>query len=79
MLCAFMERFEKCLVIANAAVLASLGGLLLTVLLAYPLAEALALPFQIAAHMGTLLFAAGIKIAYVARLTFLSKLGRPMH
>ena len=76
---AIMERFEKWLVISNTAVLVSFLGLLLTVMLAYPLADALALPVQIAAHMGTLLFAVGVKIAYVARLAFLSKLGRPVH
>ncbi|WP_303290899.1 hypothetical protein [Marinobacter sp. SS5-14b] len=74
-----MEHFEKWLVIANSGILASLVGLLITVLLAYPLAGALSLSVQIAAHMGTLFFAVGVKIAYVARLTFLSKLGRPVH
>ncbi|MGQ7298920.1 hypothetical protein [Marinobacter nauticus] len=74
-----MEHFEKWLVISNAGVLVSFMGLLITVVLAYPLAEALALPAQIAAHMGTLFFAVGVKIAYVARLAFLSKLGRPVH
>ena len=74
-----MEQLEKWLAISNTTVLVSLAGLLLTVILAYPLAEVLALPIQIAAHMGTLFFAVGVKIAYVARLAFLSKLGRPVH
>jgi len=74
-----MEHYEKWLVIANGSILASFVGLLITVLLAYPLAAGLTLAVQIAAHMGTLLFAVGVKIAYVARLTFLSKLGRPVH
>lgn len=74
-----MEHLEKWLVISNATIVVSVLGLLLTVLLAYPLASALALPVQIAAHMGTLLFAVGVKVAYVARLAFLSKLGRPVH
>ncbi len=34
---------------------------------------------QIAAHIGTLIFAVGVKVAYVARLVFLSRLGRPVH
>lgn len=54
-------------------------GLMVTILLAYPLAGALALSVQIAAHIGTLIFAVGIKVAYVARLVFLSRLGRPVH
>ena len=54
-------------------------GLILTVLLAYPYAEVISMPWQILAHIGTLLFAVGIKVAYVARLVFLSRLGRPVH
>lgn len=34
---------------------------------------------QVLAHIGTLLFAVGIKIAYIVRLVFLSRLGRPVH
>lgn len=79
MLMGIMAYLERWLVISNAAILVSVLGLLLTILLAYPLASALALPAQIAAHMGTLLFAVGVKVAYVARLAFLSKLGRPVH
>ena len=74
-----MEHYEKWLAIANSGILASVAGLLITVLLAYPLAGALSLTVQIAAHIGTLVFAVGVKIAYVGRLTFLSKLGRPVH
>ena len=48
-------------------------------LLARSLADALLLSVQIAAHIGTLVFAVGVKVAYVARLVFLSRLGRPVH
>ena len=54
-------------------------GLLVTVVLAYPLAGRLPMMLQILAHIGTLLFAVGIKIAYIVRLVFLSRLGRPVH
>lgn len=64
---------------SNGALFWSAVGLLVTVLLAYPLSDLLAMPYQILAHIGTLLFAVGIKIAYVARLVSLKQLGRPVH
>ncbi|WP_257900218.1 hypothetical protein [Marinobacter sp. F4206] len=64
---------------SNSALVWSAVGLVVTILLAYPFAYAVSLPWQILAHIGTLLFAVGIKIAYVARLVFLSRLGRPVH
>ncbi|MBW7470960.1 hypothetical protein QQF73_03915 [Marinobacter sp. M216] len=70
---------ERWLMLANGALISSAMGLVMTVLLAYPYAEAIAMPWQILAHIGTLLFAVGIKVAYVARLVFLSRLGRPVH
>lgn len=74
-----MSYFEKWLFTANSTLGLSVLGLLITILLAYPLAGLLAMPVQIAAHIGTLVFAVGIKVAYVARLVFLSRLGRPVH
>lgn len=74
-----MADFEKWLFTANRSIVLSVVGLLVTILLAYPLADSLAMPIQIAAHIGTLLFAVGVKISYVARLVFLSRLGRPVH
>lgn len=70
---------DRLLAYANSALVWSAVGLLVTILLAYPFAGAVSLPWQILAHIGTLLFAVGIKIAYVARLVFLSRLGRPVH
>ncbi|MFL1467701.1 hypothetical protein [Marinobacter sp. HN1S83] len=64
---------------SNGALFWSAVGLLVAVLLAYPLSDLLAMPYQILAHIGTLLFAVGIKIAYVARLVSLKQLGRPVH
>ena len=74
-----MSEYEKWLFTANSTLGLSVLGLMVTILLAYPLAGALALSVQIAAHIGTLIFAVGIKVAYVARLVFLSRLGRPVH
>lgn len=70
---------EKLLGFANSALLASTVGLLATILLAYPYASALPMAGQIVAHIGTLLFATGIKISYVTRLVSLKQLGRPVH
>ncbi|SFR44730.1 hypothetical protein SAMN04488073_1386 [Marinobacter gudaonensis] len=74
-----MADLEKWLFTANRTLGLSVAGLLVTILMAYPLADSLAMPIQIMAHIGTLLFAVGVKIAYVARLVFLSRLGRPVH
>ena len=74
-----MSEYEKWLFTANSTLGLSVLGLMVTILLAYPLAGALALSVQIAAHIGTLVFAVGIKVAYVARLVFHSRLGRPVH
>ncbi|PPI84452.1 hypothetical protein KEHDKFFH_09250 [Marinobacter maroccanus] len=74
-----MSDYEKWLFTASSTLGLSVLGLMVTILLAYPLAGALALSAQIAAHIGTLVFAVGIKVAYVARLVFLSRLGRPVH
>lgn len=70
---------ERLLSFSNGAIFWSVAGLLVTVLLAYPFSDILAMPYQILAHIGTLLFAVGIKIAYVARLVSLKQLGRPVH
>lgn len=70
---------EKLLFRANSAIVWSLLGLIVTVLMAYPLAGRFPMMIQVLAHVGTLLFAVGIKISYVARLVFLSRLGRPVH
>lgn len=70
---------EKLLEFANGALLASAVGLVATILLAYPFASTLPIAGQVVAHIGTLIFATGIKISYVARLVSLKQLGRPVH
>jgi len=73
------DKMEKLLFRANSAMVWSLLGLIATILMAYPLAGRFPMMIQVLAHVGTLLFAVGIKISYVARLVFLSRLGRPVH
>ncbi|SFR56105.1 hypothetical protein SAMN05216203_1384 [Marinobacter daqiaonensis] len=70
---------EQLLRFANTALLLSVLGTVMTVALAYPLADWLTLPAQIAAHIGTLVFATGLKLSYVTRLISLKNLGRPVH
>lgn len=70
---------EKLLGFANGALLGSSVGLVATILLAYPFASSLPLAGQIIAHIGTLIFATGIKISYITRLVSLKHLGRPVH
>lgn len=70
---------EKLLQFSNHAMGWACLGLALSVVLAYPLAGSFSLATQIAAHLATLLFAVGIKLAYVARLVCLKQLGRPIH
>lgn len=70
---------ERLLRFANVALLASGLFVVLTVLLAYPLAGHLAMPAQIGAHIATLVFATTLKLSYVTRLVSLRSLGRPVH
>ncbi|MDX1456681.1 MAG: hypothetical protein R3276_03775 [Marinobacter sp.] len=71
-----MNRLLK---VANGALLMCLLALVGTLILAYPMAGQLSMPVQIAAHIGTLLFATGIKVTYILRLVSLKALGRPVH
>ena len=70
---------EKLLNWCNGALLGFVVALFASILLAYPLADALSMPLQIAAHIGTLIFAIGIKLSYIGRLASLKSLGRPIH
>lgn len=70
---------EKVLGFANTALLVAVLALIVTVLVSYPFAEQLSMPVQIAAHIGTLLFATVVKLSYILRLISLKALGRPVH
>ncbi|SDW15838.1 hypothetical protein [Marinobacter mobilis] len=65
--------------VANSALAVCLLALVGTLVVAYPLAGQVSMAAQIAAHIGTLLFATGIKVAYILRLVSLKALGRPVH
>lgn len=70
---------EKMLSLANTALVIALLALIATVVISYPLASQLSIPAQIAAHIGTLLFATLVKLSYILRLISLKALGRPVH
>lgn len=70
---------EKVLGFANTALLLTVVALVMTVLVSYPFADQLSIPLQIAAHIGTLLFATLMKLSYILRLVSLKSLGRPVH
>lgn len=72
----FMENLLR---FANTALVLSLLATLVTVVLAYPLADSLPIPAQIGAHIATLIFATTLKLSYVTRLVSLHSLGRPVH
>lgn len=64
---------------ANATLVLAMIALAVSVLVGYPFADYLSMPAQIAAHIGTLLFAIVIKLSYLARLVSLQALGRPVN
>lgn len=70
---------ERVLGFANTALLLAILALIGTVLAAYPFAHQLNIAAQVAAHIGTLLFALLIKLSYILRLVSLKALGRPVH
>lgn len=73
------RAMNRLLKVANGSLLGSVLAVGVTVLLAYPLANHLPMAAQIAAHIGTLLFATTLKLSYVVRLVSLHRLGRPLH
>lgn len=70
---------DRLLTFSNLALVLCLLALLATLVMAYPLADMLPMPGQIAMHIGTLVFATGLKISYISRLVSLKALGRPVH
>lgn len=72
----FMETLLR---FANSALAVSVAAVVVTVILAYPLAESLPMAAQIGAHIATLIFATTLKLSYVTRLVSLHSLGRPVH
>ncbi len=70
---------QKLLKNAHIALIVAVIMLAVTVLFAYPMEALLPLPVLIGAHIGTLLAATGIKLAYVTRLYALKRLGLPVN
>lgn len=70
---------DKVLGFANTALLVAVLALIVTVLFSYPFADHLSMSAQIAAHIGTLIFATLVKLSYILRLISLKALGRPVH
>ena len=64
---------------AHIAMIVAVLMLALTVLFAYPMEALLPLPVLIVAHVGILLAATAIKLAYVTRLYALKRLGLPVN
>lgn len=64
---------------SNTALLVFALALLGSVVMAYPLADNFPMAAQIAAHIAVLLFATGIKLAYIGRIVSLRALNRPVH
>ncbi|NOH98356.1 hypothetical protein [Vibrio sp. 99-70-13A1] len=61
------QRFQTLLSVSNVALLLTAILMLVSIIMAYPLADKFSLPVQIAAHISTILVAAFLKISYVTR------------
>jgi hypothetical protein len=66
---------ERLLDQAHKFLLFAVMALILFIILAYPMESLLPMPVLILAHIGTLLAATTIKLAYITRLYALKKLG----
>ena len=73
------DPVERFLLIANSALGFFLVAIGVCVLAAYPLADAISMAGQIAAHVSMLIFALGVKVSYIARLVALKELGRALN
>jgi len=69
----------KLLKLAHIGLVASLLLSGLAVALGYVFYQGLSLGAQVAAHVSLIVLPAILKISYVARLTALKQLGRPVH
>lgn len=61
------ERFEVLLLVANTALALSVGLLLVSIVVCYPLADMFSFQFQLAGHIAVIISATLVKIAYVCR------------
>ena len=61
------QRFQTLLSISNFSLAITALLMLLSIIVAYPMADHFSLPIQIVAHISTILVAALLKISYVGR------------
>jgi len=61
------QRFMTLLSVSNVVLLFTTLLMIVSIIIAYPLADQFSLPIQIAAHISTILIAALLKVSYVTR------------
>ncbi|MGR4999792.1 SMP domain-containing protein [Vibrio celticus] len=61
------QRFQTLLSVSNFSLAITTLLMLLSIIVAYPMADHFSLPIQIVAHISTILVAALLKISYVGR------------
>ncbi|MCG9542693.1 hypothetical protein L1D37_02740 [Vibrio sp. Isolate33] len=61
------QRFQTLLSVSNFSLAITALLMLLSIIVAYPMADHFSLPIQILAHISTILVAALLKISYVGR------------
>ncbi|MCB5361172.1 hypothetical protein BCU90_02480 [Vibrio lentus] len=61
------QRFQTLLSVSNFSLAITALLMLLSIIVAYPMADHFSLPIQVVAHISTILVAALLKISYVGR------------
>ncbi|KZX65542.1 hypothetical protein A3712_18800 [Vibrio sp. HI00D65] len=61
------QRFQTLLSVSNFSLAITTLLMLISIIIAYPMADHFSLPVQIVAHISTIIVAAFIKISYVGR------------
>ncbi|EDK30052.1 hypothetical protein MID13_21380 [Vibrio gigantis] len=61
------QRFQTLLSVSNFSLAITTLLMLLSIIIAYPMADHFSLPVQIVAHISTIIVAAFVKISYVGR------------
>ncbi|MCC4861983.1 hypothetical protein [Vibrio splendidus] len=61
------QRFQTLLSVSNFSLATTALLMLLSIIVAYPMADHFSLPIQIVAHISTILVAALLKISYIGR------------
>lgn len=61
------QRFQTLLSVSNFSLAITTLLMLLSIIIAYPMADHFSLPVQIVAHISTIIVAAFIKISYIGR------------